>query len=75
VSEGIDTVKQHQLCITPGSKNLINEIEGYKRKVVDGEVTDQVLKSGDHGMDAGRYAIHTHRTDPLAPRRVRTARY
>lgn len=63
VSEGIDTVKQHQLCITPSSKNLINEIEEYKRKVVDGDVTDQVIKSDDHGMDAGRYGAHTHLAD------------
>lgn len=75
VSEGIDTVKQHQLCITPSSKNVLDEITDYKRKVVDGEVTDDVVKDHDHAMDAGRYGIHTHRNEPISPRRVASASY
>lgn len=70
VSEGIDTVKQHQLCITPSSKNVIDEIQDYKRRVVNGEVTDQVVKDHDHAMDGGRYGIHTHKNDPISPRTV-----
>jgi len=75
VSEGIDTVKQHQLCITPSSKNIEDEITSYKRKVVDGEVTESVIKDHDHSMDGGRYGIHTHTTDPITPRRVSAASY
>jgi len=75
VSEGIDTVKQHQLCITPSSKSVIEEIEGYKRKVVNGETIDQVVKENDHAMDAGRYGIHTHLNDPISSRRVSAASY
>lgn len=75
VSEGIDTVKQHQLCITPSSKNIQDEITSYKRKVVNGEVTDSVIKDHDHSMDGGRYGIHTHLNDPISPRRVSSASY
>ena len=60
VESGIDTVKQYALCLTPGSVNLKAEIDQYQRKVVDGVVLDQVVKTHDHGMDAGRYGTHSH---------------
>lgn len=60
VESGIDTVHQYALCITPGSVNLKDEINTYKRKVVDDVVLDQVVKENDHGMDAGRYGTHSH---------------
>lgn len=72
VSEGIDTVKQHQLCITPSSKNVQDEITSYKRRVIDGQVTDNVIKDNDHAMDGGRYGIHTHVNDPITPQKVRS---
>ena len=59
VQSGFDTVKQHALCITPGSQRTIEEVSRYSRKVVDGVVLDQVVKENDHAMDAGRYGIHS----------------
>jgi hypothetical protein len=42
--------------------------------VVHGEVTDSVVKANDHSLDSLRYAIHTHLTEPITPRRVSAAR-
>jgi phage terminase large subunit len=71
---GIDKLKQHQICITPSSTNLISEIRSYKRKVRNGEITDDIVKEHDHGLDASRYGLHTHLTEPITPRRVAAAR-
>lgn len=75
VQEGIDQLKQHQICITPSSGNLISEFRSYKRKVVDGEITDDVVKKTDHGSDASRYALHTHMTDPIQKATARFSYY
>jgi phage terminase large subunit len=61
VESGFDTVKQHALCITPGSVNVIDEIQQYRRPTVEGQILkDQVIKENDHAMDAGRYGTHSH---------------
>lgn len=65
VSDGILTVKRHSLYITKESVDLADEAHAYRYKTDrDGDVTEDVLKANDHGMDAGRYGSHTHLTQP-----------
>jgi phage terminase large subunit len=63
VSEGIDHVKNYKLFMvankaTGEGENLIKEIDSYsyKRKRSDNKLLEEVVKSDDHLMDAGRYA-------------------
>jgi len=63
VNDGIDRVKQYHLYFTPRSVNLQNETQVYKwAEDRDGNVLDKPVKFADHGMDAMRYAVHTHIT-------------
>jgi phage terminase large subunit len=69
VTAGIDKVKEHRLAFTPRSVNLHSEASRYRRK----PNSDKPVKEDDHGMDATRYAIFTHTTQPT--RRVSAASY
>ena len=56
------------LFICSECKDLIKEIEGYvwdSKKAVKGE--DAPLKQGDHGIDALRYAIFSHKVSTYKP--------
>ena len=72
VQEGIVTVRGYTLCITKRSADLLREARAYRRKVDPrtGEVTEDVVKYLDHGMDAGRYGTHS-RWGPQEPRQDR----
>ena len=60
VENGILKVKEHRQRITERSVNLKSEIEQYqRRKDKDGNVLEEPVKKGDHGMDAGRYGTHS----------------
>ncbi len=61
VAEGIVTVRGYTLCVTRRSANLLKEARAYRRKVdpKTGEVTEDVVKYMDHGVDAGRYGTHS----------------
>jgi phage terminase large subunit len=69
VEAGIDKVNEHRLVFTPRSVNAQAEASRYRRK--DG--SEKPVKEDDHLMDALRYAIFTHRTQPK--RRVRSTSY
>ena len=75
VAAGLEFVKrrQHRLCLTRSSRNLIDEIEQYAWAVRgDGTEKDEPLKIHDHGMDAMRYAIYSEwgHPRPKPPRRA-----
>jgi phage terminase large subunit len=65
VKEGISMIKSKPLFITKGSTNLIKEIRNYKWKTdKDGKALDEPVKFQDHLLDAMRYAVYTHFTQP-----------
>lgn len=63
VVNGIDTVRylllNGKLRIRNDLKDLIAEFEGYVYK--EGSQKEQVEKENDHGLDALRYALHSHK--------------
>lgn len=61
VEDGIASVKRFTLAFTPDSVDLIDEADAYVwMETRDGALKDQPVKAFDHGMDAMRYAVHTH---------------
>jgi len=63
---GIDSVRSYNIHIHEDSHNLINELGLYKYKEhkglsKDDVFKDEVVKLFDDGLDAMRYAVHTHR--------------
>lgn len=66
VVAGIVKVKSYPLYITHDSKNMINEMNGYKWATDNnGEILDdKPVKANDHATDAMRYAIMTHLNAP-----------
>jgi phage terminase large subunit len=66
VVAGIVKVKSYPLYLTADSKNLINEMTGYKWATDNnGEILDdKPVKANDHATDAMRYAIMTHLNAP-----------
>jgi phage terminase large subunit len=66
VSKGIDTLKTIKKYITKESVNVLKEIKNYRYKVdKNGLMLDEPVKINDHGMDAIRYAVHTHLNQPI----------
>lgn len=66
VEDGIDYVKRQKLHISSDSTNILKEIGGYKyREDKDRNVLEEPVKFNDHLMDAIRYALYTHRYQPL----------
>ena len=62
---GILTVKSYPMYITSDSPNLQKEANSYKwAKNRAGILLEEPVKDLDHGLDGGRYAIHTHLTKP-----------
>jgi hypothetical protein len=58
VYNGIKKLKEFELFITQSSKNIREEIKGYKWKENnDGEPLPEPVKKNDHAMDAIRYGI------------------
>lgn len=72
VSKGIDTVKSCGLSIVDDSTDLIKEIRNYKwAEDKNGKLLEGVpVKFMDDGMDALRYAVHTHIGRPRGAFRV-----
>ena len=60
VKEGINAVKSSQIYMDVNSTNLLKEYKLYSWKMKGEQVTDEVIKMNDDGMDAMRYAIFTH---------------
>lgn len=61
VEDGIATVQRFTLRFTPDSADLMAEADGYKwQELRDGEMKAKPVKLNDDGMDALRYAVHTH---------------
>ena len=61
VEDGISSVKRYSLVFTPDSPDLVDEADAYRwAETRDGELRDAPVKAFDHGMDAMRYAVHTH---------------
>lgn len=61
VWNGIITVKQYPLYITPQSKNAAKELSSYKwKKDKNDNVIEEPVKSNDDFCDSMRYAIHTN---------------
>ena len=65
VKDGIQTVKSKKMHITKDSPNVQKEVKSYKWKEKDGVIIDEPVKVNDHSMDAGRYAVHTHKKRPF----------
>jgi len=61
VEDGIDTLKRRRWFITKSSVNLLKEARSYRWKEKDGIILDEPVKANDHGMDAIRYGVHTHK--------------
>lgn len=58
VKDGIDFLKRRTIYIAKHCTNTLREIRTYSWKHdVEGNVTDEPVKFGDHTMDALRYAI------------------
>lgn len=56
IKYGIDQLKLYPLYVTKQSQNVIDELDGYKWLMVNGEPTNKPdPKCVDHAMDAGRY--------------------
>lgn len=71
VKEGIDKVKSMEIYIHIESINLWREYKLYSWKSNGNLIIDEPIKFNDDGMDAMRYAIHTHikkRFNPTATR-------
>jgi phage terminase large subunit len=71
VKEGIDKVKSMEIYIHIESINLWREYKLYSWKSNGDLIIDEPIKLNDDGMDAMRYAIHTHikkRFNPNATR-------
>lgn len=65
VNKGIDYIKSHGFFITKDSLNAQKEAKHYSWKVKNEKPIDEPVKSNDHLMDAGRYAIYTHNIEAL----------
>lgn len=66
VKDGIDFVKQHRIHVLADSEDLIREMRGYKWKQDAQErILDEPVKFRDHAMDAVRYAVYTHFSNPV----------
>lgn len=62
---GIVGVKSYSLFIRHGSTNLIKELQGYKwKKDKNDNILEEPVKANDHLLDAMRYGIFTHLTQP-----------
>lgn len=56
IAYGIETIKRHNIVITPRSKNLIKEAKSYKYKVDrNGDITNVPIDAFNHAWDAVRY--------------------
>jgi phage terminase large subunit len=60
VKAGIDKVKSMEIFIHYESINLLKEYKLYNWKTSGENILDEPVKLNDDGMDAMRYAIHTH---------------
>lgn len=60
VKAGIDKVKSMEVFIHYESINLLKEYKLYNWKTSNENILDEPVKLNDDGMDAMRYAIHTH---------------
>jgi phage terminase large subunit len=66
VTLGIKTLKSRKIHITKRSINIQKEIKGYGWKSdKDGKLLDEPIQLKNHAMDASRYAVHTHLTQPV----------
>jgi phage terminase large subunit len=65
VWNGIMTIKGSVMHVTRDSSNLVKELLNYRWKKDKNEVIqEEPVKDLDHILDALRYAIHTHKTQP-----------
>lgn len=60
VNNGIDYNKRHRIHIYAESANLIKEAQNYKRKEVNGRITEDPVKFMDHALDAARYPTYEY---------------
>jgi phage terminase large subunit len=60
VKAGIDKVKSMEVFIHYEATNLLKEFKLYSWKTSNDAILDEPVKLNDDGMDALRYAIHTH---------------
>lgn len=64
---GIQKIKSMPLYITERSANILREVKKYKWKTDKNDVilpTEEPVKLDDHALDALRYAVFTHLTQP-----------
>lgn len=65
VWNGILNVKSQMLFIERQSTDLIRELQGYKwKKDKNDNILEEPVKAYDDAVDAMRYAIHSHLTQP-----------
>jgi phage terminase large subunit len=56
VEKGINFINEQKVFVHHEAVNVQTENRKYKRKVINGVITDQVSKKDDDAMDAIRYA-------------------
>lgn len=72
VQEGINRVKNFNIKIVAGSKNIFREIQNYAWKEKDGRYgDDEPVDATNHALDAGRYASETQNTTQWTQRDFR----
>jgi phage terminase large subunit len=66
VRDGIGEVKNYNLKIVRGSRNLFDEIANYLwDQLPDGKLAEEPAPSMDHALDAGRYSLEAVAKNPL----------
>lgn len=62
VQSGIDHIKRYPIFVHARSRNLIEEFGSYTwAKDRNGNATNKPIDAFNHGIDAGRYALYTHK--------------
>ena len=56
---GIDFIKSHGWYIVKDSVDVLKEAKSYNWKEKNGRTLDTPVKTNDHYMDAGKYAVYT----------------
>lgn len=65
VVEGIGEVKNHNILVAAGSKNLFREITNYSWKEANGRfLDDEPVDAVNHLMDAMRYGLEAAKVEP-----------
>jgi phage terminase large subunit len=69
VLTGINRIRDYQIIIAPGSKNLFKEIRNYQKREINGQwLEEPALHQVDHLLDAIRYGEQAAGKKPITTR-------